>query len=713
VALFALVAVGVVAGPVGQASAAGVTWAGAGVTLPSNAGPGNVSELDATECPAPGNCVAIGDYQINPAVEAGLIEIQHGGSWTATEAPLPAGVGSSPVVDLLNISCPTVGSCVVVGFYRGTDDEEQGLVLTQQGNSWNALTVPLPADAATGSVMFSVSCAVPGSCAATGIYDDTSDHVQGVLLVEQNGSWRATQAPLPEAAAADSTVELISVSCAGPASCVAVGIYENGGGEVGLIERLSGGTWEPASAVSPIAGSESALEDVSCASATFCTAVGADAVGPDEKAIANIITPGAVTAASVPLPANAGSNGSEDESALLGVSCPTATYCAAVGAYDTTTVGSGLAPLVETYSGGSWAPAAPSGVSLDPSDESVLYGVSCSWPGSCTGAGVSGLSSGDTAAEGLVETLADGTWTQSAAILPANTKVPSMVEVGLDEDALSQVVSCDGGACVLAGSYGTAANALAGFLNSYPNLSGYQLAASDGGIFAFNAPFYGSTGNLILTQPVVGMAEVPDTGGYYEAASDGGVFAFHAPFYGSMGSTHLNAPIVGIAFDSRTGGYYEVASDGGVFAFNAPFYGSMGGAHLNKPMVGMAFDPTTGGYYEVASDGGVFAFNAPFQGSTGNITLNKPVVGMSMNLATGGYYEAASDGGIFAFNAPFQGSTGNITLNKPVVGMAYDFVTGGYYEVASDGGVFAFNAPFQGSTGKITLNKPVVGMGFG
>jgi hypothetical protein len=30
--------------------------------------------------------------------------------------------------------------------------------------------------------------------------------------------------------------------------------------------------------------------------------------------------------------------------------------------------------------------------------------------------------------------------------------------------------------------------------------------ASDGGIFAFNAPFQGSTGNLTLNKPVVGMA---------------------------------------------------------------------------------------------------------------------------------------------------------------------------------------------------------------
>jgi len=58
--------------------------------------------------------------------------------------------------------------------------------------------------------------------------------------------------------------------------------------------------------------------------------------------------------------------------------------------------------------------------------------------------------------------------------------------------------------------------------------------------------------------------------GYWMAASDGGIFAYDAPFFGSMGGKPLDAPIVGITADPKTGGYWEVASDGGLFAFNAP-----------------------------------------------------------------------------------------------------------------------------------------------
>ena len=58
----------------------------------------------------------------------------------------------------------------------------------------------------------------------------------------------------------------------------------------------------------------------------------------------------------------------------------------------------------------------------------------------------------------------------------------------------------------------------------------------------------GSTGNIHLNQPIVGMAATPDGGGYWMVASDGGVFSFgDAAFHGSTGNIHLNRPVVGMA----------------------------------------------------------------------------------------------------------------------------------------------------------------------
>ena len=86
------------------------------------------------------------------------------------------------------------------------------------------------------------------------------------------------------------------------------------------------------------------------------------------------------------------------------------------------------------------------------------------------------------------------------------------------------------------------------------------------------------------------------TGGYWLVARDGGVFTFDAPFYGSTGSIHLNKPVNGMAATYDGLGYWFVASDGGIFNYgDAGFYGSTGSLVLNKPILGMAPDNATGG----------------------------------------------------------------------------------------------------------------------
>jgi outer membrane protein assembly factor BamB len=254
-----------------------------------------------------------------------------------------------------------------------------------------------------------------------------------------------------------------------------------------------------------------------------------------------------------------------------------------------------------------------------------------------------------------------------------------------------------------------------------PPTPGYWLDASDGGVFSFgSSAFFGSTGALHLSEPVVGMASMPDHGGYWLVAADGGVFAFgDAGFYGSTGGLHLDAPIVGMAATPDGRGYWLVAADGGVFAFgDAAFAGSTGGLHLNAPVVGMAAGSDDHGYWLVAADGGIFAFgSAPFEGSAGALRLVKPVVGMAASPAAGGagYWLVASDGGIFAFgSAAFRGSMGGQPLARPVVGMSPTSTGAGYWLVASDGGIFSFgDAGFEGSTGGYPLREPVVGMAAG
>jgi hypothetical protein len=70
--------------------------------------------------------------------------------------------------------------------------------------------------------------------------------------------------------------------------------------------------------------------------------------------------------------------------------------------------------------------------------------------------------------------------------------------------------------------------------------------ASDGGVFAFNAPFLGSTGGVHLNSPMVGMVRYGN--GYLMVGSDGGIFDFsNHPFAGSLGSHPPAVPIVSVA----------------------------------------------------------------------------------------------------------------------------------------------------------------------
>ncbi len=243
---------------------------------------------------------------------------------------------------------------------------------------------------------------------------------------------------------------------------------------------------------------------------------------------------------------------------------------------------------------------------------------------------------------------------------------------------------------------------------------GYHLFATDGGVFTFGAArFAGSMGSTALRGAVVQGASDPATGGYWEVGTDGGIFAFDAPFEGSMGGRALDAPVVGMAPTSDGGGYWLVASDGGIFAFgDARYFGSMGGRRLAAPVVAMAPTFDGGGYWLVASDGGIFAFgDAPFYGSMGGRALDAPVVAMAAMPQGGGYWLVASDGGVFAFgDAPFYGSMGGHRINRPIVGIVAGPGSGGYWLVGSDGGVFSYgDAAYLGSMGAVRLAAPVVG----
>ena len=153
------------------------------------------------------------------------------------------------------------------------------------------------------------------------------------------------------------------------------------------------------------------------------------------------------------------------------------------------------------------------------------------------------------AADGGVFAFGDAAFAGSAAGRPLDAPV---VGVAGDGSKGYWLVASDGGvfaygnAGFLGSMGGVHLDAPVTGLASVADGHGYWLIGSDGGVFSFGtAAFHGSAVGFTSGHPVVGIAA--SSNGYVMASSDGGVFAFDAPFYGSQAGRHLNAPVVSIS----------------------------------------------------------------------------------------------------------------------------------------------------------------------
>ncbi len=263
-----------------------------------------------------------------------------------------------------------------------------------------------------------------------------------------------------------------------------------------------------------------------------------------------------------------------------------------------------------------------------------------------------------------------------------------------------------------------------------PATHGYWLVGSDGGIFTFgSATFHGSTGNLVLQRPVVGITPTRDEGGYWLVASDGGIFAFgDAGFHGSIpglglhpaGSglpSSLDAPIVGMVPSSDGGGYFMVASDGGVFAFgDAQFEGSCPGiGGCSGAAVAVVPDATGRGYWLVTQTGNIYPFgDAPYFGAPG--TQGSAVTAAVRTADGGGYLVLLANGTVQGYGdaVSLGGPTGAVGGLDPASAIFTEAGGGGYWVASAAGDVFTYGgAPDDGSMAGTRLNGAIIaGTGF-
>jgi hypothetical protein len=399
-------------------------WArGVEAPLPANAATTDQdAELDSVSCASPGNCTAVGSYKDSSDTQ-GLMLTETAGTWArGVEAVLPAHASATDKLVFLNsVSCASAGNCSAVGGYNDDSGGGDALLLTETAGTWGAGTVAvLPANAATPNEtgLNAVSCASAGNCTAVGGYQDSSLQGDGLVVTETAGVWGTgvEASPPSDADTTDPGAFLVAVSCPSLGNCGAVGDYNvaNFAGSSFTLTETAG-SWTrgveaalPRNARSP---TQSDLNDVSCASAGNCVAVGgyADRRGSLQGLVVSETAGSWSKGSEAVLPADAASDPYQ-LAGLESVSCVSAGRCAAVGQYtDDSDTDQGLL-LSETA--GRWAPGVEARSPSNAVNGSFLDSVSCPSAESCSAAG----GFGDTA--GSLQGLLIGTAKAPPCVVP-------------------------------------------------------------------------------------------------------------------------------------------------------------------------------------------------------------------------------------------------------------------------------------------------------
>jgi hypothetical protein len=289
----------------------------------------------------------------------------------------------------------------------------------------------LVSDATGSGALAAVSCLQPSSCVAVGT--DGHDHGEGASGLEAAGHWAWTAATEVSPDASGST-RLLGVSCPSRSSCMAVGVDGNADATYATGTAVhSEWTWSTATPVVPDSSGSGQLAAVSCPVPTSCVGVGSDshAQGAVGEATRNGATWTWSTLSAIAPDAAGGGQ-------LLGVSCPTATKCVAVGedshATGIYTIGSKLA------SAWTWSTAAP--VTSDKAGGGRLTALSCPNSSMCEAVGTDANGQGTFAT--AIRAGTTWTWTKSVGVPPGPEGIAGLLSVSCPTTSSCVAAGADG-----------------------------------------------------------------------------------------------------------------------------------------------------------------------------------------------------------------------------------------------------------------------------
>ena len=275
-------------------------------------------ELDSLSCRSARYCVAIGEYN-RGSYQYPLAETWNGGAWTAAKPPRAAG-GLLAVRGA--VSCGAARNCVAVMSFYSAAPSTHGYAEILRGGTWALRKVPLP-KSASGGGFSDVSCVSAAYCVLSGGYARAGRGL--VLFASWNGkSFTLMKAPSPP------NLFVSGVSCPSAKRCAAIGSAGApvaGPANASYAELWNGTAWSVVG-VPPRKGLGTDLLGVSCGSAANCAAVGVaskDGSEQTSQAVADVYDGRSWTPRSVPALPRGGT------SQFQGVSCASVSFCAAVG----------------------------------------------------------------------------------------------------------------------------------------------------------------------------------------------------------------------------------------------------------------------------------------------------------------------------------------------------------------------------------------------
>jgi len=341
------------------------------------------------------------------------------------------------------------------------------------------------------------STTIPGSLSAVSCASPGNCTAVGTNIIanEVGGKWTSIPAPIP-AGANPSGVYGAGISCPGVNSCVAITSLASSSSNLVGIEMQSSGSWTAQLAPLPTdamsSGQYAYINSITCPNTETCVAVGSYYKARyDEYSFIDTLSGGVWTSARAPLPSNA--IGSQDNLGLNSVACTSTTTCVAVGSYDSYGYAQGL---IETLSNGTWQPseaALPS--DAVPSSNLNLTSVACSSASQCSAIGSYVIGTWPVHTNvGVLEMLSGGIWTIQTVTPPASSSATGDVE------QYGAVACASQGSCVTSGvnSLGQpfmANQTTAGWVSSLTQFAASSISCPvDGGCTAVGSGILTQTG---------------------------------------------------------------------------------------------------------------------------------------------------------------------------------------------------------------------------